>query len=130
MVAYQGKGLAKRYGKLLDGISDPALKEAVAKGYHKLLAYKDEYEVARLLLDSRAKAEAEFEGDLKLSYHLAPPMMTGTDPDGRPKKRKFGAGMERWFRLLAKAEVPARHAAGCLRLHRRAQDGARADQAV
>ncbi|MBY6065724.1 indolepyruvate ferredoxin oxidoreductase family protein [Leisingera aquaemixtae] len=102
LVAYQGKGLAKRYGKLLDGISDPALKEAVAKGYHKLLAYKDEYEVARLLLDSRAKAEAEFEGDLKLSYHLAPPMMTGTDPDGRPKKRKFGAGMERWFRLLAK----------------------------
>ncbi|UWQ47390.1 indolepyruvate ferredoxin oxidoreductase family protein [Leisingera aquaemixtae] len=102
LVAYQGKGLAKRYAKLLDGISDPALKEAVAKGYHKLLAYKDEYEVARLLLDSRAKAEAEFEGDLKLSYHLAPPMLGGTDPNGRPQKRKFGAGMERGFRLLAK----------------------------
>ena len=57
LVAYQGPGLARRYGKLLDGISDTALKEAVAKGYHKLLAYKDEYEVARLLLDSRAKAE-------------------------------------------------------------------------
>ena len=102
LVAYQGKGLAKRYGKLLDGISDPALKEAVAKGYHKLLAYKDEYEVARLLLDSRAKAEEAFEGDLKLSYHLAPPMLGGTDPNGRPKKRKFGASMERGFRLLAK----------------------------
>ncbi|UWQ38947.1 indolepyruvate ferredoxin oxidoreductase family protein [Leisingera aquaemixtae] len=102
LVAYQSKGLAKRYGKLLDGISDPALKEAVAKGYHKLLSYKDEYEVARLLLDSRAKAEAEFEGDLKLSYHLAPPMLGGTDPNGRPQKRKFGAGMERGFRLLAK----------------------------
>ena len=102
LVAYQGKGLAKRYAKLLDGISDPALKEAVAKGYHKLLSYKDEYEVARLLLDSRAKAEAEFEGDLKLSYHLAPPMLGGTDPNGRPQKRKFGAGMERWFRVLAK----------------------------
>ncbi|WP_411352790.1 indolepyruvate ferredoxin oxidoreductase family protein [Leisingera aquaemixtae] len=102
LVAYQGKGLAKRYAKLLDGISDPALKEAVAKGYHKLLSYKDEYEVARLLLDSRAKAEAEFEGDLKLSYHLAPPMLGGTDPNGRPQKRKFGAGMERGFRLLAK----------------------------
>ncbi|CUI00940.1 indolepyruvate ferredoxin oxidoreductase family protein [Leisingera aquaemixtae] len=102
LVAYQGKGLAKRYGKLLDGISDPALKEAVAKGYHKVLSYKDEYEVARLLLDSRAKAEAEFEGDLKLSYHLAPPMLGGTDPNGRPQKRKFGAGMERGFRLLAK----------------------------
>ncbi|MBY6138409.1 indolepyruvate ferredoxin oxidoreductase family protein [Leisingera daeponensis] len=102
LVAYQGKGLAKRYTRMLEGISDPALKEAVAKGYHKLLAYKDEYEVARLLLESRAKAEAEFEGDLKLSYHLAPPMLSGTDPDGRPKKRKFGAGIERGFRLLAR----------------------------
>ncbi|KIC22585.1 indolepyruvate ferredoxin oxidoreductase family protein [Leisingera sp. ANG-Vp] len=102
LIAYQGNGLAKRYGKLVDSASDPALKEAVAKGYHKLLAYKDEYEVARLLLDTRAKAEAEFEGDLKLSYHLAPPMLGGTDPDGRPKKRKFNAGMERGFRLLAK----------------------------
>ncbi|MBQ4826884.1 indolepyruvate ferredoxin oxidoreductase family protein [Leisingera sp. HS039] len=102
LVAYQGKGLARRYARLLDGISDPALKEATAKGYHKLLSYKDEYEVARLLLDSRAKAEAEFEGDLKLSYHLAPPMLGGTDADGRPKKRKFSASMERSFRLLAK----------------------------
>ncbi|UWQ30485.1 indolepyruvate ferredoxin oxidoreductase family protein [Leisingera sp. M523] len=102
LVAYQGKGLAKRYAKLLEGVNDPALKEAVAKGYHKLLSYKDEYEVARLLLDSRAKAEAEFEGDLKLSYHLAPPMLGGTDADGRPKKRKFSASMERGFRLLAK----------------------------
>lgn len=99
---YQGPRLAKRYAKMLDGISDRALKEAVAKGYHKLLSYKDEYEVARLLLSSREKAEAEFEGDLKISYNLAPPMLTGTDPNGRPKKRKFGPGMERWLRLLAK----------------------------
>jgi indolepyruvate ferredoxin oxidoreductase len=99
---YQGPRLAKRYAKMLDGISDKALKEAVAKGYHKLLSYKDEYEVARLLLSSRQKAEAEFEGDLKISYNLAPPMLTGTDPNGRPKKRKFGPGMERWLRLLAK----------------------------
>ncbi|AUQ74233.1 indolepyruvate ferredoxin oxidoreductase family protein [Phaeobacter piscinae] len=99
---YQGPRLAKRYGKMLDGISDKALKEAVAKGYHKLLAYKDEYEVARLLLSSREKAEAEFEGDLKISYNLAPPMLTGTDPNGRPKKRKFGPGLERGLRLLAK----------------------------
>ncbi|GLO70213.1 indolepyruvate ferredoxin oxidoreductase [Phaeobacter inhibens] len=102
LVDYQGPRLAKRYGKMLDGISDKALKEAVAKGYHKLLAYKDEYEVARLLLSSREKAEAEFEGDLKISYNLAPPMLTGKDPDGRPKKRKFGPGLERGLRLLAK----------------------------
>ncbi|KXF89642.1 indolepyruvate ferredoxin oxidoreductase family protein [Phaeobacter inhibens] len=102
LVDYQGPRLAKRYGKMLDGISDKALKEAVAKGYHKLLSYKDEYEVARLLLSSREKAEAEFEGDLKISYNLAPPMLTGNDPNGRPKKRKFGPGLERWLRLLAK----------------------------
>ncbi|MFV1531048.1 MULTISPECIES: indolepyruvate ferredoxin oxidoreductase family protein [unclassified Phaeobacter] len=102
LVDYQGPRLAKRYGKMLDGISDKALKEAVTKGYHKLLSYKDEYEVARLLLSSREKAEAEFEGDLKISYNLAPPMLTGTDPNGRPKKRKFGPGLERWLRLLAK----------------------------
>ncbi|WP_293572813.1 indolepyruvate ferredoxin oxidoreductase family protein [Phaeobacter sp.] len=102
LVDYQGPRLAKRYGKLLAGISDKALKEAVAKGYHKLLSYKDEYEVARLLLSSREKAEAEFEGDLKISYNLAPPMLTGKDPNGRPKKRKFGPGLERWLRLLAK----------------------------
>ncbi|AUQ54402.1 indolepyruvate ferredoxin oxidoreductase family protein [Phaeobacter inhibens] len=102
LVDYQGPRLAKRYGKMLDGISDKALKEAVAKGYHKLLAYKDEYEVARLLLSSREKAEAEFEGDLKISYNLAPPVLTGKDPDGRPKKRKFGPGLERGLRLLAK----------------------------
>ena len=102
LVAYQGPRLAKRYRKMLEGISDDRLKEAVAKGYHKLLSYKDEYEVARLLLDTRAKAEAEFDGDFKLSYHMAPPLLTGKGPDGRPKKRKFGAGTERLFRLLAR----------------------------
>jgi len=102
LIAYQGKGLAKRYTRLLEGISDPALKEAVAKGYHKLLSYKDEYEVARLLLNSRSQAEAEFEGDLKLSYHLAPPMLGGVDPNGRPKKRKFSQGLDRWLRLLTR----------------------------
>ncbi len=72
--AYQSSRLAKRYRKLLEGIQDPRLKEAVAKGYHKLLSYKDEYEVARLLKDSKEKARAEFDGDLKLTYHLAPPV--------------------------------------------------------
>ena len=99
---YQGKRLVKRYEKLLSGISDVRLKEAVAKGYHKLLTYKDEYEVARLLLSSREKAEAEFEGDLKISYNLAPPILGGKDANGRPKKRKFGPSTERLFRILAK----------------------------
>ncbi|MEM7724462.1 MAG: indolepyruvate ferredoxin oxidoreductase family protein [Pseudomonadota bacterium] len=99
---YQGKRLARRYRKAVERITDRPLKEAVAKGYHKLLAYKDEYEVARLHLETRAKVEDAFEGDLTLTYHLAPPMLSRTGPDGRPKKRDFGAGVERIYRLLAR----------------------------
>ncbi|MEM9476059.1 MAG: indolepyruvate ferredoxin oxidoreductase family protein [Pseudomonadota bacterium] len=99
---YQGKRLARRYRKAVERITDRPLKEAVAKGYHKLLAYKDEYEVARLHLETRAKVEEKFEGDLTLTYHLAPPMLSRTGPDGRPKKRDFGAGVERIYRLLAR----------------------------
>ncbi|SEO95600.1 indolepyruvate ferredoxin oxidoreductase [Salinihabitans flavidus] len=102
LVKYQGKRLAKRYRRMLDGIADPRLKEAVAKGYHKLLTYKDEYEVARLHLESRAKAEEVFEGDFKMKYHLAPPMLGKTGPDGRPKKREFGAWVGHLFPLLAR----------------------------
>jgi indolepyruvate ferredoxin oxidoreductase len=105
LVAYQGKGLAKRYGKLLAPISDPALKEAAAKGYHKLLAYKDEYEVARLLLSSQEKLAAEFEGDLKVSYNLAPPIFGGKVVNGRPQKRKFGPSLTPMLRLLAKFKI-------------------------
>ena len=99
---YQGKRLAKRYQRLLDGIEDQGVKEAVALGYHKLLSYKDEYEVARLLLDSRDKAEAAFEGDLTLSYHLAPPVFGKDGPDGRPRKREFSERMLPLFKLLAR----------------------------
>ncbi len=99
--AYQGDALAQRYLATLDGIADPRLKQAAAKGYHKLLAYKDEYEVARLLCETRRKAEAEFAGDLRLTWHLAPPILTGTGSDGRPRKRAFGGWIERAFPLLA-----------------------------
>ncbi len=102
LVTYQGDRLAKRYRKLVDGIADPRLKEAVAKGYHKLLAYKDEYEVARLHLDTRRKAEAEFEGDFRMTYHLAPPLFSRPGPDGRPQKKQFGAWMDRVYPLLAR----------------------------
>jgi len=66
------------------------------------LAYKDEYEVARLLLSSQEKAEAEFDGDFKMSYHMAPPLLSKFGHDGRPQKRQFGPGMKRWLKLLAK----------------------------
>ena len=100
--AYQGKRLAKRYAKLVNSVEDREVKRALAEGYHKLLAYKDEYEVARLLLTSREKAAAEFEGDFKMTFHLAPPILTGKGPDGRPKKREFGAWMEGPLRMLTK----------------------------
>ena len=102
LTAYQNARLAKRYRKLVDSVSDPKLKEAVALGYHKLLAYKDEYEVARLLLDTEKKAKAEFDGDFKMSFHLAPPILPGTDAEGRPKKRAFGAWMLRPLGILAR----------------------------
>ena len=102
LTAYQSARLATRYRKLVDGIEDARLKEAVADGYHKLLSYKDEYEVARLLQGTRAQAEEVFEGDLKVSYHLAPPMLPGKDAQGRPKKRRFGAWTDRLWPVLAR----------------------------
>ncbi|MDC0737459.1 indolepyruvate ferredoxin oxidoreductase family protein [Cognatishimia sp. SS12] len=102
LVKYQGKGLAKKYRALVDPIADARLKEAVAKGYFKLLAYKDEYEVARMHLETREKAAKQFSGDFKMKFHLAPPMLSKMGPGGHPQKREFGEGMLRWFKLLAK----------------------------
>ena len=102
LVAYQGKRLAKKYRKLVDQFDDPRLKEAVAKSYAKLLAYKDEYEVARLLLDTEVKARETFEGDFTMKFHLAPPILSKTGANGRPQKKEFGPGMLRWMRLLAR----------------------------
>ena len=102
LVAYQGRRLAKKYRKLVDQFDDPRLKEAVAKSYAKLLAYKDEYEVARLLLDTEVKARETFEGDFTMKFHLAPPILSKTGANGRPQKKEFGPGMLRWMRLLAR----------------------------
>ncbi|CUH77055.1 indolepyruvate ferredoxin oxidoreductase family protein [Tropicibacter naphthalenivorans] len=105
LTRYQNKRLAKRYRKLVDSIADEALREAVAKGYHKLLSYKDEYEVARLALDTRAKAQEAFDGDFEMSFHLAPPLLTKIGSDGRPMKKTYGEGMLRNFKLLSKLKV-------------------------
>ena len=102
LTAYQGKGLAKRYAKMLVPVDDKALKQAVALGYHKLLSYKDEYEVARLLKSTRAKVDAEFAGDPKITFNLAPPMLSKTGADGRPMKRTFGESLEGPLRLLSR----------------------------
>ncbi|MBF9047174.1 indolepyruvate ferredoxin oxidoreductase family protein [Rhodobacterales bacterium LSUCC0031] len=105
LAQYQNNRLARRYQRMLDPIEDPRLREAVAKGYHKLLAYKDEFEVARLHLETAAKAAAAFDGDVKLTYHLAPPFLPGRDAAGRPRKRDFGAWIARAYPVLARLKV-------------------------
>lgn len=109
---YQNAALAARYADLVarvrkaaqDGGYGEALPRAVAINYAKLLAYKDEYEVARLYTDGKfgQRIAEQFEGEFKVSYHLAPPMLPGTDASGRPRKRQFGAWMLTLFHILAK----------------------------
>jgi indolepyruvate ferredoxin oxidoreductase len=113
LTAYQNSRLAKRYRKLVDQVRDAAkqggygdvLPRAVAVNYAKLLAYKDEYEVARLFTDGAFEQQLrdQFEGDFKFSFNLAPPILSrGVDALGRPKKRAFGPWMLNVFRVLAK----------------------------
>ncbi len=105
LVAYQSRRLARRYRTLVARASDPALREAIAMGYHKLLAYKDEYEVARLLRGTRAKAEAAFDGDLKLTFHMAPPVFEKPGPNGRPMKRAYSERLLRLMPWLARMKI-------------------------
>ncbi|WP_170398592.1 indolepyruvate ferredoxin oxidoreductase family protein [Ruegeria arenilitoris] len=105
LTAYQSGRLAKRYLKQVNSFEDKGVRRAVAKGYHKLLSYKDEYEVARLMLDSREKAATEFDGEFKMTFHLAPPILGGTGPDGRPKKRAYGEWLLRPMKVLARLKV-------------------------
>ena len=113
LTAYQSGRLAKRYRKLVDQVRDAAkqggyddaLPRAVAVNYAKLLAYKDEYEVARLYSDGAFEQQLrdQFEGDFKFNFNLAPPILSsGVDALGRPKKRAFGPWMLKVFRVLAK----------------------------
>jgi indolepyruvate ferredoxin oxidoreductase len=113
---YQDDKLAARYQGLVKQVRDAALNagfgeelpRAVAINYAKLLAYKDEYEVARLYTDGRFEQQLrdQFDGDFKISFNLAPPFLSrGVDALGRPGKRAFGAWMMRAFRLLAKMRV-------------------------
>ncbi len=100
--AYQSRRLARRYRRFLERFDDADLRAAVAKGYHKLLSYKDEYEVARLLRQTEEMARGEFAGDLKLTYHLAPPILSGKTATGRPKKRAFGGWIGRMWGPLSR----------------------------
>ncbi|SNX70452.1 indolepyruvate ferredoxin oxidoreductase [Cereibacter ovatus] len=99
LVAYQSRRLARRFRRLVDS-APPELREDVARGYYQLLAYKDEYEVARLHLETMDRARAEFDGDFRPTFHLAPPFLAGKGQE-RPKKRQFGPWVIPAFRLLA-----------------------------
>ncbi|WP_112323327.1 indolepyruvate ferredoxin oxidoreductase family protein [Oceanibium sediminis] len=101
--AYQNRRLAKRYRKLVARAAplgeDFAM--AVAKSYHKLLTYKDEYEVARLHHETLKTAiDQEFEDVKSLHFHLAPPILGRKDADGHPVKSEFGPWMMRAFGIL------------------------------
>jgi len=111
LTAYQNKALADKYTDFVAKVSaaekalgNDDLSKAVALNYAKLLAYKDEYEVARLysLPQFRENLEAQFEGKMKLSLHMAPPFLPGKDKaTGRPKKREFGAWIFTALKLMA-----------------------------
>ena len=113
LTAYQDKAYAQRYQAFVDRVATvekgrapgrSGLAEAVAKSLYKLMAYKDEYEVARLYTDGDflKKLGTQFEGDYKLSFHLAPPLFSDRDPEtGQLKKREYGAWILPAFRFLA-----------------------------
>ena len=96
----------------IDGGYGEALPRAVAINYAKLLAYKDEYEVARLFTDGRFEKQLrdQFEGDFKFNFNLAPPILGGgKDALGRPKKRAFGAVDDAGVPDAGETALPARH---------------------
>ena len=108
LVKYQGERLARRYRARVEAARaiDPELAMAVAKGYHKLLSYKDEYEVARLHDETlRAAVDAQFTDVRRMRFHLAPPILGGEGADGRPRKRSFGPWMLGAFGLLRRFKV-------------------------
>ena len=105
LVSYQGRRLLARFRRHLAPVSDPDLRLVAARAYHKLLARKDEYEVARLLLRTGAQARAAFEGDFRMTFHLAPPILGGRGPDGRPRKRAFGPWLMPVLRALARLKA-------------------------
>ncbi len=114
LCAYQDESYAARYRGLVETArraeatrapGADGLAEAVARNAAKLMAYKDEYEVARLYTDGAFadRLAAAFEGDLSLRFHLAPPLLARKDPlTGEAHKREFGPWVLSVFKLLAR----------------------------
>jgi indolepyruvate ferredoxin oxidoreductase len=109
---YQDAAYAARYRTLVERVravewdkaGSTALTETVARYYFKLLAYKDEYEVARLYTSGefQRRLQQQFEGDFEVRFHLAPPLFAKKDDQGRLIKQEYGPWMLKAFGLLAK----------------------------
>ncbi|HVX91846.1 MAG TPA: indolepyruvate ferredoxin oxidoreductase family protein [Xanthobacteraceae bacterium] len=114
LTAYQNAAYAARYRRRVAQAAavetarapgKTGLADAVARNLFKLMAYKDEYEVARLQSDPSflRRVRDAFDGDLRLHFHLSPPLLARKDKfTGLPKKMTFGPWMLRVFRLLAR----------------------------
>jgi indolepyruvate ferredoxin oxidoreductase len=115
LTAYQNARYARRYRALVEMVTAAeaekapgqcGLAEAVARYLFKLMAYKDEYEVARLYTDTSfvERVKSSFDGDnLRFEFHLAPPLLARRDAKtGEPKKMSFGPWMLNVFAVLAK----------------------------
>ncbi len=118
LTAYQNAGYAERYRRWVDKVKAAeaarapgkcGLADAVARYLFKLMAYKDEYEVARLYTDGSffKQVHAQFGGDnLRFEFHLAPPLLARRDKTtGLPRKMSFGPWMLPLFRVLAKLKA-------------------------
>ncbi|MCA7025434.1 MULTISPECIES: indolepyruvate ferredoxin oxidoreductase family protein [Stenotrophomonas] len=113
LVDYQDAAYATRYRQLVDAVrkaeqrvapGSTALTEAVARYFFKLMAYKDEYEVARLYTsgDFLKRVAQQLEGDYQVRFHLAPPLFAKRDEQGRLQKKEYGPWMFKAFGLLAR----------------------------
>jgi len=115
--SYQNPAYARRYTDLVERVrqaesalapGSTALSDAVARNYFRLLACKDEYEVARLHTSAQFSdaLHAAFAGRFRLRFHLALPFLSQPDPlTGEPTKRRYGAWMMHALRLLAPLKV-------------------------
>jgi indolepyruvate ferredoxin oxidoreductase len=108
---YQDAAYAARYSALVNQVrqaesplNKTLLTDTVARNLFKLMAYKDEYEVARLHTDPAflKRIADQFEGDYKVHYHLAPPLIAQRNDKGQLVKQKFGPGMLTAFKLLTR----------------------------
>jgi indolepyruvate ferredoxin oxidoreductase len=111
LTAYQDAAYAAQYQAFVEKVrvtetplGKTTLTESVARYLFKLMAYKDEYEVARLHTDTAFldKINGMFEGDFKLNYHMAPPLIAKKNAKGELIKQPFGPAMMTAFKLLAR----------------------------